>query len=99
MQLPLNTFVCSGIKLSLFSRPTTCTMSLLKSASSFSFTPAVSLSTKRCFAASFTFSSMAWFISSMAVWVSFITSMYPNPAGESSSMNSGSNTKGYFPWS
>ena len=74
-------------------------MSLEKSASSFSITPAVSLSTKRCFAASFTFSSMAWFISSMAVWVSFITSMYPKPAGLSSSMNNGSNTKGYFPWS
>ena len=42
---------------------------------------------------------MAWFIRSMAVWHSFITSMYPNPAGLSSSMNSGSNTKGYLPWS
>ena len=74
-------------------------MSRLKSASSSSFTPAVSLSTNRIFADSFTFSSMAWFISSMAVWVSFITSMYPNPAGLSSSRNSGSNTKGYCPWS
>ena len=42
---------------------------------------------------------MAWFILSMAVWHSFITSMYPNPAGLSSSMNSASNTKGYLPWS
>ena len=93
MQLPLSTLVCSGIKVSLFSRPTTCTMSRLKSASSSSLTPAESLTTKRSLLASFTF------ISSMAVWVSFITSMYPKPAGLSSSMNSGSNTKGYFPWS
>ena len=99
MQLPLSTLVCSGIKVSLFSRPTTCTMSRLKSASSSSLTPAESLTTKRSLLASFTFSSMAWFISSMAVWVSFITSMYPKPAGLSSSMNNGSNTKGYFPWS
>ena len=42
---------------------------------------------------------MAWFILSMAVWHSFITSMYPKPAGLSSSMNSASNTKGYLPWS
>ena len=74
-------------------------MSRDQSASSSSFTPAASLSKKRGFAASLMFSSMAWFISSMAVWVSFITSMYPNPAGLSSSMNSGSNTNGYSPWS
>ena len=42
---------------------------------------------------------MAWFILSMEVWQSFMTSMYPNPAGLSSSWNSTSNTKGYLPWS
>ena len=74
-------------------------MSRDRSVSSSSLTPAVSLRTYRCRAESRTFSSMAWFIRSMAVWHSFITSMYPKPAGLSSSMNSGSNTKGYLPWS
>ena len=61
--------------------------------------PAPSWMMYRALAESFTFSSMAAFISSMAVWVSFITSMYPKPAGLSSSTNRVSNTKGYFPWS
>ena len=74
-------------------------MSLLRSASSSSFTPAPSLRTYRCLEASSTFSSMAWLIRSMEFWQSFITSMYPNPAGLSSSWNSTSNTKGYLPWS
>ena len=74
-------------------------MSRPKSASSSSLTPAASLSTYRCLEASRTFSSIAWFILSIEFWQSFITSMYPNPAGLSSSWKSTSKTKGYLPWS
>ena len=99
MELACSPAVCIWWKLSSLSRPVTWTMSRLKSASSSSLTPAVSLRTYRCLDASRTFSSMAWFILSMEVWQSFMTSMYPNPAGLSSSWNSTSNTNGYLPWS
>lgn len=69
------------------------------SSSSSSFTPAVSETRYRFLAAASVFSSMACVIRSMASCVSFITSMYPKPAGLFSSTKSGSNTKGYFPWS